>query len=154
MPYRPLVVVAAAACFVLQAAFLPAQERKVPKDSVELVVHGCLKGRVLTILPPQEVHGPVRGPNLEGRNFRLAGRKDIMQAVKRYDRQLVEVAGLVRQNDVTPVEPGFTAGRTRVIIGAPSQAGTAGRPPMGPGVAVMDATSVRLLSERCPIPMR
>ncbi len=151
MLFRTIAAALAASGLALGAATLTAQERKVPKDSVELLVQGCLKGRVLTIVEPQEVHGPVRGPNLAGRSFRLAGKKDTMASVKRYDRHLVEVAGLVRQNDVYPVEPGFRAGSARVIIGAPSQAGTAGRPPVGPGIAVMDATAVRLLSERCPI---
>lgn len=151
MLFRPLAAALTASCLAFGTATLAGQEKKVPKDSVELVVQGCLKGRVLAIVDPQEVHGPVRGPNLAGRSFRLAGKKDTMQLVKRYDKQLVEVAGLVKQNDVAPADPGFRAGPTRVIIGAPSQAGTAGRPPTGPGMAVMDTLSVRLLSESCPI---
>jgi hypothetical protein len=136
-------------CF---AAALPgAQERKVPKDSVELAVQGCLKGRVLAVVEPEERHGPTRGPDVTGRSFRLSGKKPVIDEVKKHDGDLVEVVGLVRTADLASYQPGMRVGRTRVVIGAPGTMDPNRPPSPGPGLPVMDASSVRFLSEGCPI---
>lgn len=133
------------------AALAGAQERKVPRDSVELAVQGCLKGRVLAVVEPDERHGPVRGPDVAGRSFRLSGKKPVIDEVKKHDGDLVEVVGLVRTADLASYQPGMRVGRTRVVIGAPGTMDPNRPPPPGPGLPVMDASSVRFLSEGCPI---
>jgi len=133
------------------AALAGAQERKVPRDSVELAVQGCLKGRVLAVVEPDERHGPVRGPDVTGRSFRLSGKRPVIDEVKKHDGDLVEVVGLVRNVDLASYQPGMRVGRTRVVIGAPSTMDPNRPPPPGPGLPVMDASSVRFLSSGCPI---
>lgn len=128
-----------------------AQERKIPRDSVELAVQGCLKGRVLAVVEPDERHGPARGPDVTGRSFRLSGKRPVIEVVKKHDGDLVEVVGLVRIADLTSYQPGMRVGRTRVVIGAPSTMDPNRPPPPGPGLPVMDASSVRFLSSGCPI---
>jgi hypothetical protein len=133
------------------AALAGAQERRIPKDSVELAVQGCLKGRVLAVVEPDERHGPVRGPDVTGRSFRLSGKKPVIDEVKKHDGDLVEVVGLVRTADLASYQPGMRVGRTRVVIGAPGTMDPNRPPPPGPGLPVMDASSVRFLWEGCPI---
>lgn len=133
------------------ATLAGAQERKIPKDSVELAVQGCLKGRVLAVVQPDERHGPVRGPDVTGRSFRLSGKKPVIDEVKKHDGDLVEVVGLVRTADLASYQPGMRMGRTRVVIAAPGTMDPNRPPSPGPGLPVMDASSVRFLSEGCPI---
>lgn len=133
------------------AALAAAQERKVPKDSVELAVQGCLAGRVLAVAAPDARHGPVRGPDVTGRSFRLSGKKPVIDEVKKHDGDLVEVVGLVRTADLASYQPGMRVGRTRVVVGAPGTMDPNRPPSPGPGLPVMDASSVRFLSEGCPI---
>lgn len=143
-------------CLALTLSLLPPQqeERKPPpKDSTELTITGCLKGRVLT--PAELPDTERRGPNVEGKTFRLAGPREVMGEVKKHDRRFVEVIGLVKTNALAPAPGGFNVGRTRVTVGAPPM-GTdpthmdPHRDPMY-NVIVMDATSVRFLSDACPI---
>jgi hypothetical protein len=70
------------------------QEHKVPKDSVFLMVSGCLKGRVLAVSDVRQADTQV-GPIVKSKSFRLAGKKDVMNDVKEYDGHLVDVTGLV-----------------------------------------------------------
>jgi hypothetical protein len=134
---------------------LPQQEERKPppKDSTELTVTGCLKGRVLT--PAELPDTERRGPNVEGKTFRLAGPREVMDEVKKHDRHFVEVVGLVKTNALAPGPGGFNVGRTRVTIGAPPIGSDPTRmdPHRDPSynVIVMDATSVRFLSDVCPI---
>lgn len=154
-PHRPLSRRARLALLLLgpcaTATFAAAQERKVPKDSVELAVQGCLAGRVLAVVAPDERHGPVRGPDVTGRSFRLSGKKPVIDEVKKHDGDLVEVVGLVRTADLASYQPGMRVGRTRVVVGAPGTMDPNRPPSPGPGLPVMDASSVRFLSEGCPI---
>ena len=60
----------------------PKQEKpKVPKDSIELVVSGCLKGRVLAVSDVRQTDTQ-SGPIVKSRSFRVAGKKDVMNEVK------------------------------------------------------------------------
>jgi hypothetical protein len=63
------------------------EEKKVPKDSVQISAPGCLKGRVFTATPQREGVDVVSGPDVTGRHFRLAGPKDVMKTVKENDAQ-------------------------------------------------------------------
>lgn len=122
----------------------PGQEKKrIPEDSVELTVIGCLKGRVLKTIEQRQTDVE-SGPYVGERTFRLAGKKDVMDTVKKYDRRLVEVVGIVRRADLD--DKGITVGGITISGGPP----VAGRPP-GPGanVPVMDLEAVRLRANSC-----
>jgi hypothetical protein len=121
----------------------PQEKRRIPEDSVELTVIGCLKGRVLKTIE-QRQRDVESGPYVGERTFRLAGKKDLMDTVKKYDRRLVEVVGIVRRADLD--DKGITAGGITISGGPP----VAGRPP-GPGlnVPVMDVEAVRLRDNSC-----
>ena len=129
-----------------------AETKKIPDDSVEIATTGCLKGRVFTATQPREDFIR-RGPNVTGRSFRLNGPRPLMDMVKTHDGDLVEVVGLVRKNDLRDNAPGVRVGNTRIGIGAPRSGDPmqSARVPISEGIAVMDATSVRVLDERCPI---
>ena len=128
------------------------ETKKIPDDSVEIATTGCLKGRVFTATQPREDFVR-RGPNVTGRSFRLNGPHQLMDMVKAYDGDQVEVVGLVRKNDLRDNTPGARVGNTRIKIGAPHNGDPmqSARAPVPEGIAIMDATSVRVLDERCPI---
>ena len=65
------------------------QERpKVPDDSVELVLSGCLKGRVLAVSDTRQTDTQ-SGPIVRAKSFRLAGKGDLMKLVKKEDNHFV-----------------------------------------------------------------
>jgi len=138
---------------------LPAQEKPRPKDSTELSVAGCLKGRMFTVTGnPNESGALVSGPNVIGRSFRLAGPKEVIAEVKKHNGHLVEVTGLVKTSDLSSSGPGVQVGNSRIVIGAAPMSSdpTRSSPQRDPlyQQVVMDATSVRFLSESCPIEKR
>jgi hypothetical protein len=126
--------------------------KKIPSDSVEIATTGCLKGRVFTATQPREDFMR-RGPNVTGRSFRLNGPRAVIDVVKTHDGDLVEIVGLVRKNDLRDTAPGARIGNTRVVIGAPRTGDPmqSARAPIAEGIPVMDATSIRVLDDRCPI---
>ena len=117
---------------------------RVPEDSVELTVIGCLKGRVLKTIE-QRQKDVESGVNVGERTFRLAGKKDVMKAVTEHDRHLVEIVGIVRRADLD--DKGVTVGGV-TISGGPPVSGR--RPDPASNVAVMDVESVRLRASSCP----
>lgn len=130
-----------------------AQEtRTVPKDSVEIDAHGCLKGRVFTATGQPEDERTQKGPDVTGRSFRVTGPREVMDQVKRYNGQYVELVGIVRKAALDDQGIGMQVGRrTRVVIGAPGTDPTRMNTPAAPSVPAVDAIAVRLLSDRCPI---
>jgi len=143
---------------VVLPAAVPAQgqqnpeTKKIPEDSVEIATTGCLKGRVFTATQPREDFMR-RGPNVTGRSFRLNGPKPVMEVVKTHDGSLVEIIGLVRKNDLRDSGVGTRIGNTKVVIGAPRSGDPmqSARAPVPEGIAVMDASSINPLDDRCPI---
>jgi hypothetical protein len=130
------------------------QETKpVPKDSVEIDARGCFKGRVFTATGEPEEEHTRKGPDITGLNFRVTGPKDVMDLVKRYNGQFVEVVGIVRRAALDDPGIGMRVGKgARVVIGAPGSDPTRmNAPSTAPNVAAMDITAVRLLSDKCPI---
>lgn len=124
----------------------PAQDKpRVPKDSIELTVIGCLKGRALTTVENRQVDVE-SGPYVGARTFRVAGKKAVMDEVKRHDGHLVEVVGIVKRSDLD--EQGVKVGRVTIGPGAPAS-GTRTIPSPADNVAVMDVESVRLRAESC-----
>jgi len=119
--------------------------RKVPKDSVEVTVTGCLKGRVLQVSDAKRTD--VRsGPPIRQRSVRLAGKKDVMKDIKADDGHFVELIGLMKKADL--VEPGIRFKGGRVVIG-----GGTGSPGSIPSpvenVAVFDVSSVTTVGGDC-----
>jgi hypothetical protein len=136
------------------AAPAAAQEsKKVPSDSVELEARGCFKGRVFTATSPSEEEHTRKGPDITGRHFRVTGPREVMDLIKRYDGQFVELVGVVRKAALDDQGIGMRVGKgARVVIGAPGTDPT--RPntaAAAPSVASMDVSVVRLLTDRCPI---
>lgn len=136
----------------LASAPVVAQESKgIPKDSVEIEARGCLKGRVFTATAAPEDEGTRRGPDVVGRHFRLSGKREVMDDVKKFDGHRVAIVGIVRKSALDDQGMGMKVGGARVVIGAQ------GADPnsrvnsrmTAPAVPVMDVTAVRDLSERC-----
>ncbi len=123
------------------------EKPRVPKDSIELVVTGCLSGRVLAISDVRQTDVE-SGPDIRARSLRVAGKKEVMKDVKRENHHLVEVTGIVRKADLA--EPGVKIGKGIVISGGRPMAGSPGaRPAPTEFIPVIDVQSVRLRSTSC-----
>jgi hypothetical protein len=121
----------------------PQEKRRIPDDSVQLTVVGCLKGRVLKTID-QRQQDVESGPYVGERTFRLAGKKDAIASVKKYDRKLVEVVGIVRRADLD--DKGVKVGGITISGGPP----VSGRPSApGANIPVMDVETVRLRAGSC-----
>jgi hypothetical protein len=124
----------------------PQERPKVPKDSVLLVVTGCLKGRVLAVSDVRQ-EDTQTGPVVRAKSFRLAGKKPVMEDVKSNDKQVVEVTGIVRKAAL--IEPGMKIGKRITIGGGSPTAGTGGRPAPSDYLPVMDVTSIQARHVAC-----
>jgi hypothetical protein len=122
------------------------QEMKVPKDSLLLVVTGCLKGRVLAVSDVRQ-EDTQTGPIVRAKSFRLAAKGEVMDDIKKNDKHLVEATGLVRKSAL--MEPGMKIGKRITIGGGSPTAGTGGRPAPSDYVPVMDVTSIRVRNVSC-----
>jgi len=119
--------------------------RKVPKDSVEVTVEGCLKGRVLQVSDVKRTDTQ-SGPPVRQKSLRLAGKKDVMNEVKEHDGHFVQLLGLIKKADL--VEPGIRFKGGRVVVG-----GGTGSPGAIPSpvenVAVLDVSAVQTAGGDC-----
>ena len=125
------------------------QERpKVPKDSVRVVVNGCLKGRVLRTSDVRPVDTE-SGPDVRYlRTFRLAGKKEVMTSVKEHDGHVVEINGLLKKADLQP--RGIRVGRVVIGGGTPMADPTRrGLPDPADQIIVLDAVSVTATGGSC-----
>jgi hypothetical protein len=129
----------------LMSAQEPQEAPRVPKDSVELTVIGCLQGRILSTLDRRGTDVE-SSPYVGERTFRLNGKKDVMNEVKRRQHQLVEVVGLVKRSALD--DKGLKSGRVSISGGSPV-AGMGGLPTGVDQVPVMDVTAVRMRSTSC-----
>ena len=93
---------------------------KVPKDSVEVTVTGCIKGRVLSASNVRQTDTQ-SGPPIRQSSFRLSGKKDEMNDVKKNDGQRVEITGLIKKSALTEAGMKFKGGR--VVVGGGSMDG-------------------------------
>jgi len=131
---------------------LQEQEKKIPSDSVEVSARGCVKGRVFTAAErTPEDEGTRVGPDISNRSFRLAGPREAMDQVKKFDGQWVEMLGILKKADLADYQLGTRVGGARVVIGAPRTDPTRTQIPQAPSVPVMDVTAVRFLGDTCPI---
>ena len=131
-----------------QAAPQEQERPKVPDDSVELNVQGCLKGRVLAVSDTRETDTQ-SGPIVRGKSFRLAGKGDIMKEVKEEDGSFVEVTGVVKRSALD--SKGIKIGKRVAVGGGSPVAGTHSMPEPAADVAVMDITSLRHRSSSCAV---
>lgn len=139
---------------VLLVALAAPQEagtKKIPNDSVEIMARGCLKGRVFAAAPRTEEEGVALGPDVTGRSFRLAGKKDLMNEVKKHDGHYVSIVGIVRKTDLMEPMLGARVGGARVIVGQPGRDPMRANLPTPAPVPVMDITSVQFVDTVCPI---
>ena len=144
-----MVVKAALVCLVAAAPFLPLQEErpKVPKDSVMVVITGCIKGRVLRAADVRQTD-TTSGVTIRSTTFRLAGKKDVMTVVKEQNGQRAEVTGLIKKSAL--IEPGIKFKGGRVVIGGGTSAGTTSSlPSPAENVLVLDALAVQGLGTSC-----
>ena len=141
-----MIILAALLTLALTAQAEPQDKPRVPDDSVELTVVGCLKGRAFTSMPQREADVQ-RGPNVGKRTFRLAGKKDVMDEVKKLDRRLVEIVGVVKRSALD--DKGVKVGGVAISGGSPVAPSGSGIPNGVDNVPVMDVTSVRQRAASC-----
>ena len=123
----------------------PQDKPKVPKDSIELTVVGCLKGRILKTADERRTDVET-GPYVGERTFRLATKKPVTDELKKHQGHLVEVTGIVKRSALD--DKGMKAGP--VTFGAgPPVASTKSIPSPADNVAVMDVSSLRMRSSTC-----
>lgn len=146
-------IVRCALALLLAAVPLAAQEQqpehpKVPKDSVFIVVTGCLKGRVIRAADVRQ-DDTTTGPIVRGKAFRLAGKKDAMNAVKENNGNEVQISGLIKKSDLG--DPGIKMFGGRVAIGGGSNgtAPTSAIPDPADNVLVMDVADVHPMGTTC-----
>jgi hypothetical protein len=142
-----LALLLAAAPLAAAVAQEAQEERpKVPKDSLLVVITGCIKGRVIRSADVRQVD-TTSGYNVRGTTFRLAGKKDVMNAVKEEDGRQAEVTGLIKKSSL--IEPGMKFKGGRIVIGGGTTAGTGSMPSPAENVLVLDALTVRGLGGSC-----
>ena len=86
----------------------PQEKRKVPNDSIELTVIGCLKGRVLKTVDERKADVET-GPYVGSRSFHLASKKQVTEEIKSQQGHLVEVTGIVKRSALD--DKGIKVGR-------------------------------------------
>jgi len=146
MKFLPAILVA-----LISSALLAAQEQaKVPKDSARIAIPGCTRDRVFIVAEAPD-HEPV-GTRLEpGRRFRLAGKRELLDDIKRREGTMVEVTGLVRKSDLEG------SGGVRLFGGRVRIGGAQPQAPLSDvqrnstyAEVVLDVESYRMLTESCP----
>jgi hypothetical protein len=125
------------------------QERpRIPEDSVELVVSGCLKGRVLSVSDTRQTDTQ-SGPIVRAKSFRLAGKGDVMKEVKKEDGHYVEVTGIVKRSALD--SKGIKIGKRVAVGGGSPVSSTKSMPDPVADVAVMDISALRHRSSSCAV---
>ncbi|MGQ0732353.1 MAG: hypothetical protein ACT4QD_01725 [Acidobacteriota bacterium] len=122
-------------------------QAKPDKNSVELVVRGCLKGRELTA---ESISENASLPSFSEAVFRLSGKGDLDKAIKQANGRLVEVTGLVKKNALA--EPGLRLGGGRIVIGGgPVSRDPTRNPARTPSVRIfpMQVTAIALEQDPC-----
>jgi hypothetical protein len=121
------------------------EKPRVPKDSIEIVVTGCLTGRALRASDVKRVDTS-SGPDVRSRTFRLAGKRDVMDEVEKENKRLVEVTGLVKRSALD--DTGMKVGK-RVEISGGAPVSRPGIPSAADSVPVMDVSSIRRRASTC-----
>jgi hypothetical protein len=129
------------------------QERDVPKDSARITVTGCVKGRMLTSVYREEPE-PVTTPVEDGRRFRLSGPKKTLSEIQAEADHFVQVTGLVKLSELSPVTQGIPiggGGRIRIGGGPVNRDPTQVDPRRDPlaNQTLLDVESWRPLPDSC-----
>lgn len=123
------------------------EKPRVPSDSVEVVIVGCITGRVIAVDDVRQTD-TTSGPIIKAKSFRLAGKKDVMNIVKEENHRIVEITGIVKKSAL--MEQGMKVGNNRVVIGGGRPvAGSGGMPSPVEYVAVLDVESVQPRGVSC-----
>ena len=123
----------------------PQEKPRVPKDSIQVVVIGCLSGRALAVDDVRQTDTE-SGPVIRAKTFRLAGKKDVMAIVKEENHRIVEVTGIIKKSAL--IEPGVKLGN-RVTVGGGSPVAGGGVPSPAENIPVMDVESVQPRGTSC-----
>ena len=122
------------------------EPKKVPKDSLLVIISGCVKGRVIRAADVRQTD-TTAGVNIRQKTFRLEGKKDVMKAVKDVDGQRAEVTGLIKKSAL--IQPGVSVMGGRVRIGSGSTGGPGSMPDPAQDVIVLDVSNVQALGGSC-----
>jgi hypothetical protein len=144
-----MIVRVALACLIAAVPLAAQQEErpKVPKDSLLVTVTGCLKGRVIRASDVQQPD-TTTGIVIRNHSFRVAGKKDVMKAVKEEDGHRVEITGLIKKSAL--IEPGIKFKGGRIMIGGGTSGGaTSSMPDPAENVVVLDAETVQAIGGSC-----
>ena len=136
---------------LILGAALAAQEREVPKDSIRISIPGCAKGSAFVVMESPEGEERSSPEIREGRRFRLTGKRDVLDEIKKREANMLEVTGIIKKADYGG-GGGITTGGGRVRIG--------GGPPVDTGAgatrapqsmnAILDVEGFRPLGASCP----
>ena len=140
-----------AVLFLIIGTSASAQEKPVPKDSVRVSIPGCAKGSAFVVTESPE--GERTSVEIKaGRRFRLTGKKDLLNEIKKREANMIEVTGIIRRNDLEgPGGISLGGGRVRIGGGPPVAAGGSDptRAPQSAN-AILDVEGFRPLGASCP----
>jgi len=131
----------------------PQQEEKlpkVPKDSILATIEGCLKGRVIRAY---DVRQPdtTTGISIVSKSFRVEGKKEVINDVKKNDGMHVEIMGIIKKSAL--IEPGVKFKGGRVMVGGGTgtagSSGMGGAPDPAENVIVVDAVTITPFGDSC-----
>ena len=114
-----------------------------------MTLTGCARKSVF-VVHWRDDHEPITSEVAEGRRFRLTGRKDVLNEVKKREGSMVELTGLVRKNAVAS-PPGISVGGVRIGLGSPQQ--PISDPARTPDMyqPILDVESYQLLPDACSL---
>jgi hypothetical protein len=136
---------------VLAAAggLLTAQEREVPKDSELVTVRGCASGRSFVVGPRSEDQ-PGTLEIEPGRRLRLNGPGKLLDEIKKRERMMIEVTGLVKKSQIKESGIAIAGGRIRIGGSVPQSPINDPRRDPAYNQTIVDVQSYRQLAEPCP----
>jgi hypothetical protein len=126
---------------------LVAQETKrVPNDSVRVIIPGCTKGHIFTAgHRTQDQPGSVDIP--EGMHLRMNGPKKMMAEMKAHEGSMIEITGLMKKGQYRPAGVGVGGG-VRISPGSPPMGGLSGS--VGGDQILIDVEGWRTIVGDCP----
>lgn len=103
-----LIITTLIAVAAVSSGPLAAQDvKKVPNDSIRVIVPGCTSGRVFTAGPRTEDQVGRSGVP-EGMHLRMNGKKDLLAEIEAHEGQMVQITGLIKKGQYN--QPGIPIG--------------------------------------------
>jgi hypothetical protein len=145
---RTIICIAAAALLASGGVLVAQDDDDTPGDSSLVTIRGCARGSTFTVGPRAEDQ-PGTLDIEPGRRFRLTGQKKLTDEIKRNERSVIEVTGLIRKSDVAPRGIPVFGGRVR--IGGARPQDPISDPARDPAYTqpILDVRSWRLLEGEC-----